>query len=121
MTRLQRWIAPLVLTALTVSGQALAHAHLKDASPSETTSVSDPHEISLTFSEGLELAFSGVDVVNTDGDSVTLEEARLQDGGKTLVTPIGETLDSGSYDVHWHVLSVDGHKTQGQYRFDVAP
>ncbi|MFC0338072.1 hypothetical protein SAMN05421848_2560 [Kushneria avicenniae] len=111
----------VMLAALAVSTQTLAHAHLKDAVPGEKESVSAPQEISLTFSEGLELAFSGVDVVNTDGDSVTLEDARLQDDGKTLVTPIGEPLDSGSYDVRWHVLSIDGHKTQGQYRFDVAP
>lgn len=121
MNALQRWMAPLFLIALSVSGQALAHAHLKEATPGEKSSVPAPHEISLTFSEGLELAFSGVDVVSTEGDSVTLDEARLQDGGKTLVTPIGDALESGSYDVHWHVLSVDGHKTQGQYRFDVAP
>ncbi|GHC26259.1 hypothetical protein GCM10010082_19250 [Kushneria pakistanensis] len=122
MTRLQRWMAPLFLLVLTaLSTQVLAHAHLKDASPGEKASVSDPHEISLTFSEGLELPFSEVDVVSTDGNSVKLDEARLQDGGRTLVTPIGESLESGSYDVHWHVLSVDGHKTQGQYRFDVTP
>ncbi|WP_438764692.1 copper homeostasis periplasmic binding protein CopC [Kushneria sp. TE3] len=116
-----RWMAPLFLAALLGSTQALAHAHLKDATPGEKASVSDPHEIRLTFSEGLELAFSEIDVVGTSGDSVTLDEARLQDGGRTLVVPIGESLERGSYDVHWHVLSVDGHKTQGQYRFDVSP
>ncbi|REC94714.1 copper homeostasis periplasmic binding protein CopC [Kushneria indalinina] len=115
------WMAPVLLGALMISGQALAHAHLKASSPGEGESISAPHEITLSFSEGLELAFSEVDVVGTDGNSVELDEARLQDGGRTLVTPISDELESGSYDVHWHVLSVDGHKTQGQYRFDVSP
>ncbi|ART62665.1 copper homeostasis periplasmic binding protein CopC [Kushneria marisflavi] len=122
MNALQRcWMAPLFLIALSISTQALAHAHLKSSTPEEGGRVSNPQEISLTFSEGLELPFSDIDVVSTDGDSVTLDEARLQEGGKTLVAPISEPLESGSYDVHWHVLSVDGHKTQGQYRFDVTP
>ncbi len=119
--RMPGWIAPMLLATLMISGQALAHAHLKAASPNEDAPVSAPREIRLSFSEGLELAFSGVDVVGTDGNAVTLDEARLQDAGRTLVTPVADTLESGSYDVHWHVLSVDGHKTQGQYRFDVAP
>ncbi|WP_445619737.1 copper homeostasis periplasmic binding protein CopC [Kushneria sp. Sum13] len=121
MNALKRWMAPLFLIALSVSTQALAHAHLKAATPGDKASVSTLHEISLTFSEALELPFSGVDVVGTDGNAVTLDEARLQDGGRTLVTPIGDALESGRYDVHWHVLSVDGHKTQGQYSFDVTP
>ena len=30
-------------------------------------------------------------------------------------------LPSGSYTVTWHVTSVDTHKTEGSYRFTIAP
>jgi len=33
--------------------------------------------------------------------------------------PLKTPLAAGDYQVNWHVLSVDGHKTQGSYRFSV--
>ena len=33
--------------------------------------------------------------------------------------PVAETLRPGEYTVAWHVVSVDGHKTKGQYTFSV--
>ncbi|MDU5691430.1 MAG: copper resistance protein CopC, partial [Citrobacter freundii] len=30
-----------------------------------------------------------------------------------------QTLEAGKYTVDWHVVSVDGHKTKGQYTFSV--
>jgi hypothetical protein len=33
--------------------------------------------------------------------------------------PIEEDLTAGKYNVSWHVVSVDGHKTKGQYSFTV--
>jgi methionine-rich copper-binding protein CopC len=32
---------------------------------------------------------------------------------------LSQPLQAGSYQVNWHVLSVDGHKTAGSYRFSV--
>jgi methionine-rich copper-binding protein CopC len=32
---------------------------------------------------------------------------------------VAETLPPGEYTVAWHVVSVDGHKTKGQYTFSV--
>ena len=33
--------------------------------------------------------------------------------------PLEQTLVTGTYGVDWHVVSVDGHKTKGSYRFSV--
>ncbi|HIH4669070.1 TPA: copper resistance protein CopC [Citrobacter amalonaticus] len=38
---------------------------------------------------------------------------------KQLIVPLDETLKPGQYTVNWHVVSVDGHKTKGQYTFSV--
>ncbi|MFZ0103951.1 MAG: copper resistance protein CopC [Pseudolabrys sp.] len=32
-----------------------------------------------------------------------------------------KTLPKGTYKVLWHVLSVDTHRTQGDFSFRVAP
>ena len=36
-----------------------------------------------------------------------------------LTVPLEQTLASGTYQVDWHVVSVDGHKTKGSYHFSV--
>jgi methionine-rich copper-binding protein CopC len=36
-----------------------------------------------------------------------------------LTVPLEQTLAPGTYQVDWHVVSVDGHKTKGSYHFSV--
>src|SRR5690349_1365513 len=48
-------------------GPALAHAALVAADPADKVTVSAPTEVRLTFSEGIELAFSTVSVTGADG------------------------------------------------------
>ncbi len=36
-----------------------------------------------------------------------------------LTVPLEQTLTPGTYQVDWHVVSVDGHKTKGSYHFSV--
>ncbi|WP_110710455.1 copper homeostasis periplasmic binding protein CopC [Salinicola sp. CR57] len=117
-----RSLARLALIGLClVSAQAFAHAHLDSASPAEDAEVGSPATIELGFTEALELPFSGIELVDADGNAVELGETTLDDDDKTLVAPVTEPLDPGHYEVQWHVLSVDGHKTEGDYRFDVTP
>jgi methionine-rich copper-binding protein CopC len=39
----------------------------------------------------------------------------------TLTVPLQSALPPGAYTVKWHVLSTDGHKTEGSYSFMVKP
>jgi len=110
----------LIVTAAAPS-QALAHAHLKTSSPAEKTSVVSPSELDLTFTEELDLKFSGVKVTDSSKEEIKLGEAGLKDDGKVLTVPVSATLAPGDYTVSWHVLSADGHKTNGSYTFTVKP
>lgn len=110
----------LILTAAAAS-QALAHAHLKTSSPAENASVVSPGELDLTFTEELNLKFSGVKVTDPDKKEIKLGDAALKDHDKVLAVPISGTLAPGDYTVDWHVLSTDGHKTSGSYMFTVKP
>lgn len=109
------------LGALAFSHQALAHAHLEAATPAEGADVTAPERLTLTFTEGLELAFSGLELNGSDGSAVELGKATLADDGTTLTAPVETALEPGRYQVTWHVLSVDGHKTEGDYAFSVTP
>lgn len=111
------------LTLIAFSGQAFAHAHLKSAIPAVNgTATTSPAELDLTFSEGLNLKFTGVKLLGPDKKAVATGAAKLGAGGDTtLVVPVSAPLDAGAYSVDWHALSTDGHKTSGHYTFTVKP
>ena len=122
-TRLVRFAGLTALGLLIQGGPALAHAHLKTAVPAVDGAVpAAPTELDLTFSEGLDLKFSGLKITGPDKKPVPTGAASLKSGGDTtLVVPLAATLPPGRYTVAWHALSADGHKTSGTYRFTVAP
>lgn len=110
-------IAVVILLVLT--GSASAHAFLLHASPAAgATLVSPPKELSLDFSEALEPTFSNVTVVDGTGRKVAAA-ASVANGTKMSVAL--EPLKPGTYSVTWHALSVDTHRTQGNFRFTVKP
>lgn len=109
----------LILVAA-FAGQALAHAHLKAEAPAAGTSVAAPGTLTLHFTEGLNLHFSGIAVTGPDHKAVALGKASLAPkDAATLIVPVSGSLAPGSYTVAWHALSADGHKTQGSYHFTV--
>lgn len=111
-------IAMVAVTA--VAGEAFAHAQLKTAVPPVNGSVAaSPAEIDLSFSEDLNLKFSGIKVTGPDKKAVKLGEGMLMDSNTMLMVPVSGTLADGSYTVDWHALSGDGHKTHGSYNFTV--
>ncbi|ECG0109852.1 copper homeostasis periplasmic binding protein CopC [Salmonella enterica] len=110
-----------LLTSSFFSTPALAHAHLKSAEPAaESTVESAPGQLTLHFTEALEPTFSTADVRDSQGKTVKTEKAVVDDTDKNvLIIPLGDVLPSGKYTVDWHVVAVDGHKTQGDYTFTV--
>ena len=92
------------------SQQALAHASVSPA----------PKALTLSFSEGIEPNFSGVKITGPDNAVVKTGKLQLDPNNNTQVNvPIEGELSAGKYNVSWHVVSVDGHKTKGQYSFTV--
>ncbi|MFS2225542.1 CopC domain-containing protein YobA [Pantoea sp. B65] len=114
-------IASALLTTLVFSQSALAHAHLKNQYPAANSRVdAAPQALTLTFSEDIEPAFSGLEISGADNQPVPVAKAQRNGAGKNqLIVPLEKPLTSGNYQVKWHVLSVDGHKTKGNYSFSV--
>jgi methionine-rich copper-binding protein CopC len=110
------------IVGLSLTGPAFAHAHLKSATPAEGGTVAaSPSELDLTFSEGVNLKFSGLKVIGPDKAAVPTGDTTLTNGDTTLIVPISGTLATGIYTVEWYALSADGHKTDGSYTFTVKP
>src|SRR5262245_22691913 len=101
---------------------ALAHAHLDHASPAVGSTVGQPpKEVSLWFTEALEAKFSTIEVRDAQGRPVQAGPATLaRDNTAQLRVPL-KALSPGTYKVIWRVLSVDTHRTQGDFTFRVGP
>jgi copper resistance protein C len=112
--------AGAVLVLLPVA--AFAHAHLDHASPAAGSTVAkSPDEVSLWFTEALEAKFSTIEVRDAQGKSVQAGSATLaRDNTAQLRVPL-KPLPPGTYKVIWRVLSVDTHRTQGDFTFRVGP
>ena len=110
-------LAPLLLVLAT--GAAQAHAFLDHAEPRVGNKVaSAPHAVTLWFTQKLEPAFSGVTVTNAAGQRVDVGKPRISGNQMSASLRGGGT---GTYHVSWHVLSVDTHKTEGNFTFQVGP
>jgi|SRR5579862_914926 len=97
---------------------AQAHAFLDHASPLVGSTVSaPPHELSLSFTQNLEPAFSTVEVTGPDGARV--DQGKPQISGNSMRVEL-KAAGPGTYHVHWHALSVDTHTTQGSFTFHVG-
>src|SRR5271156_1370013 len=113
-----RTIFAVLSLLLAASAPAAAHAFLDHASPLVgSTGPAVPHGGALTFTQSIEAAFSTVEV--TDGGGARVDQGKAQVSGNTMRIGL-KALTPGSYKVHWHVLSVDTHSTQGTFGFQVG-
>jgi copper resistance protein C len=109
----------LVLPLLVLGAPAAyAHAHLATAEPRvDSTVTTAPQEVSLSFTEGLESVYSTIEVRDAQGARV--DEGAPQISGKIMRVGL-KALSPGSYKVYWRALSVDTHKTEGNFSFQVG-
>jgi copper resistance protein C len=99
-------------------GTAYAHAHLTRSEPRDgSTVIPAPNQVALWFTESLEPAFSGVEVRDAQGGRVDQGEPQIS--GATMHVGL-KALPPGTYKVNWHALSIDTHKTNGSFSFQVG-
>jgi hypothetical protein len=111
-------IGIIALLSMFASGEASAHALLDRAEPRVGNKVANPpREVTLWFTQKLEPAFSGIVVTNAAGERVDSGKARVSGNQMSVSLRPG---GSGTYHVNWHVLSVDAHKTDGNFTFQVG-
>jgi methionine-rich copper-binding protein CopC len=109
-------ILPLLLWL--VSAAVSAHAVLDHAEPRVGNKVaSPPREVTLWFTQKLESAFSSITVTNGAGQRIDSGKPRVSGNQMSISLRPG---GSGTYHVNWKVLSVDTHRTDGSFTFEVG-
>jgi hypothetical protein len=117
-----RLLITAVILVLAAAGTAFAHARLDHAIPAVGSTVApSPKEIVLTFTSELEPAFSSVEVVNEKGVAMQSSKAAVDSANRAQLRVPLKTLVPGTYRVNWSVLSVDTHRTTGNFTFRVRP
>lgn len=102
---------------LIFSNQALAHTTLSDSTPRDGEVVTQPlQELTLFFETKVEET-SKIDVTNSDGESIKLENFVIED--EVMWATFLEPLKNGTYDVNWSIIGADGHPIEGTFSFSV--
>jgi methionine-rich copper-binding protein CopC len=109
-------VSILALAAAGAVG-AQAHAYLDHADPRVGSTVSPPREVRMWFTQALEPKFSSAQLRSSAGAVVGSGRVDPADP-KELVIPV-RGLAPGQYKVFWKILSVDTHRTEGSFGFEV--
>ncbi len=106
----------LLLSASRVS----AHAFLEHSDPSVGSKVhSAPAAVRIWFTEAIEPRFSSIQVFDATGKQVDKKETRSDPSNRSLLQVSLPRLGPGSYRVVWRVMSVDTHRTSGDFTFQI--
>jgi methionine-rich copper-binding protein CopC len=113
-------IVPFLVALLLAAASASAHAYLDHASPRVGSVVNvSPAEIRLWFTQSLEPGFSRADLRSSAGVVIGAGGVDPQKPQEMVIST--GPLPPGKYKVRWRILSVDTHRTEGSFSFEVKP
>jgi methionine-rich copper-binding protein CopC len=117
----RRLAAKLAVTAATalIAGTVFAHVFPKTQEPGADATVAAPQSVRITFDGPLEPTFSSLKVTNAEGKQVNVEKAKVDSAHPAVMTVALPSLAPGRYTVHWVAVASDGHRTHGDYPFNV--
>ncbi|MEC0091610.1 copper resistance CopC/CopD family protein [Paenibacillus macquariensis] len=99
-----------------------AHAYLQQSTPSANETVlGSPSKITLQFNESIQPAFHSIQVTNSSGERVDLDDSHIADNQpKTLEGSVQPNLPDGLYIIGWKIISGDGHPLEGNIPFQIG-
>lgn len=117
----------LAAAVLTLSAPALAHVKVASSTPAEGATVAAPKTVVLNFSDTLNPAKTGVELVMTampghaNHGIMPIKNfvPAWSNGNKTLTLTLRQPLRTGTYEARWQSAGGDGHKMAGKITFVV--
>lgn len=95
------------------------HVYLLECNPPENGVMSEPPEkISMTFVGSVEPMFSKIEVSDSNGKIVS-KKTECKEDDTIMETELDKNLPPGEYTVKWKVMSLDGHKQTGEFKFSI--
>jgi methionine-rich copper-binding protein CopC len=94
-----------------------AHAFLDHADPKVGSTIHEsPPQVTVWMTEGLEPAFSKLQVFDAKGAEVDSKDTKVNGSTMTVSLP---KLGPGKYRISWQVVAVDTHRTSGTFEFTI--
>ena len=116
----RRRASVLIGLLLVLPAMASAHAFLDRAEPKVGSEIAkSPADVRIKFTQNIEPAFSAIQVFDASGKQVDKKDSHLDSNEKSTLIVSVEQLPPGEYKVSWHVVSVDTHRTHGDFKFTV--
>ena len=110
------------LVALLSASRVSAHAFLDHSDPSVGSKVhSAPAAVRIWFTEAIEPRFSSIQVFDATRKQVDKKDTHPDVSNRSLLQVSLPRLGPGSYKVVWRVISVDTHRTNGDFAFQILP
>ena len=109
----------IAATLVLAMSQANAHAELKSTTPKADSTVSSPPMIEVHFDEAVEVKLSSLKLIASDGAAISVMGMNDAKDPSTLSIMPNAKLAPGVYTAEWSVVSDDGHKETGTFKFTV--
>jgi hypothetical protein len=104
------------------SAQLSAHAFLEHADPPVGGKVhSAPAAVRIWFTEAIEPAFSSIQVFDATGKQIDKKDMHSDRSNRSVLQVSLPSLGPGTYKVVWRLVSVDTHRTNGNFTFQIVP
>src|SRR4051794_6190948 len=116
-------VVPLALLfCALIPASADAHATIVRTTPADQAVLkTQPREVSLEFSERVDLGAHAIRLLDGSGEEVKTAAAKPGPGGpSTAVLTLPPGLAKGTYVVAWRVVSSDSHPVSGAFSFSVG-
>jgi copper transport protein len=112
----------VLLAAAILPASADAHATIVTTTPVDQQVLkTQPREVTLEWSEGVDLGEHAVRLLDGSGDEVKTAAAKHGPGGpSTAVLELPPGLANGTYVIAWRVVSSDSHPVSGAFSFSVG-
>ena len=102
------------------SARLSAHAFLEHSDPPVGGKVhSAPAAVRIWFTEAIEPAFSSIQVLDATRKPVDKKDTHSDRSNHSLLQVSLPRLGPGTYKVVWRVVSVDTHRTNGDFTFQI--
>jgi methionine-rich copper-binding protein CopC len=110
------------LVVLLSASRVSAHAFLEHSDPSVGSKVhSAPAAVRIWFTEAIEPRFSSIQVFDATGKQVDKKDTHSESTNRSLLQVSLPRLGPGRYKVVWRIVSVDTHRTNGDFTFQILP
>ena len=111
--------AAVLFAGATLASATFAHVFPQKQEPGAGATIASPAQVQITFDGPLEPAFSSLTVTDASGKQVNAQKSAVDAQQAAVMTVPLPALAAGHYTVHWAAVASDGHRTHGDYGFDV--